>query len=154
MRLLVFMCGITGLIGAAMAGDYDHVNPYAPSDFGGRIFYRFDFNGEQKVASNHMLGFQVVNERAEFAGAPALLRTEFGSTTQPRFLISGLDITPMLLAARQNESSPTGILGTTSAAELAAVLLMIGTGIYIASDPQDKDDTTTPAGTGGTGAGG
>lgn len=117
MRNGIWALGFLAAAGTATAEDSlsDPALLHDSSDYAAQAYYRFSFGAIGSVPSRHRLGFTMVNERAHAQGAPALFKAELNSGGLPQVALNGVNITQVLLAARQtSEPSQQGETGEQS----------------------------------------
>lgn len=147
MRLLTLLVGMIGVVGAASAGDteFNNINRYDSSDYAAKLFYNVQFGGHQAVQPQSSLSFQVNNERASQFGAPAMFRTDFGSTGITRFALNGVDLRSVMLASKAAGDGFRSMSAGTVVG-LAVFGIVVVTSLYTVVD---GEDTNNPSGTGG-----
>lgn len=148
MRLLTLLVGVVGIVGSASAGDaeFTDLNRYDSSDYAAKLSYQVGFGGVTAVQPQSSWSFQVSNERASRLGAPALFRTDVGSTGVTRFALNGVDLREAYLL-NQTRSGIFGSSMTTGGIIGLGVLalIVVSTAVVVIDD----DDGCSPVGTGG-----
>lgn len=152
MRVTALVLGFVGAIGAAQADDrnYDSLHRYDSSDYAAQLSYQVRFGGQQTVLPQSSFSFQVRNERATQFGAPAVFRTDFGSSGITRFALNGVDLGSTVLASQQRAG---GMLAGKSTAQIAGFVVfgvVAGGAVFLFSEgyTDDKHTNITVAGTG------
>ncbi len=150
MRLLTLLVGVIGVVGAASAGDteFNNINRYDSSDYAAKLFYNVQFGGHQAVQPQSSLSFQVNNERASQFGAPAIFRTDFGSSGITRFALNGVDLRSVMLASQAREGNFFASLTGSDIVGLVAVSVAVIASVNVVAG---GGDTNNPSGTGSSG---
>ena len=101
MRVLAFVLGLVGVVGAASAGDLN--SPLSDSDAAaGRLMFETRFGGEHTVVTQRSFQLQFGSER-QFSAGMVPFRTEYRQDTGS-VLINGVDLSPMLFSRADGES--------------------------------------------------
>lgn len=148
MRFTALVLGFVGAIGAAQADDrdFDSLHRYDSSDYAAQLSYRVGFGGQQAALPQGSFSFQVRNERATQAGAPAMFRTDFGSSGITRFALNGVDMRSALQVSQQREG---GYFGAMSVAQIVGYVAFAAIFVSSAVVITGIDEGDEPSGTGG-----